>query len=78
MDLSDELRVILFTFLVGLVLIVGLIYMLLKPMDKYSFTVGLLKLACVFGNLYDGVVNDSRVVDSCCCKLNLSKQVHLM
>ena len=44
-DLSDELRVVLFTVLVGLVLIGGLIYILIKPMDKYSFTVGLLKQA---------------------------------
>jgi len=62
-DLSDELRVILFTFLVGLVLVGGLIYMLIKPMDKYSFTVGLLILAGGFGNLYDRAVNDGRVVD---------------
>jgi len=62
-DLSDELRVILFTFMVGLVLVGGLIYMLIKPMDKYSFTVGLLILAGGFGNLYDRAVNDGRVVD---------------
>ncbi|MDO8341643.1 MAG: signal peptidase II [Cellvibrio sp.] len=62
-DLSDELRVILFTFLVGLVLVGGLIYMLIKSMDKYSFTVGLLILAGGFGNLYDRAVNDGRVVD---------------
>ncbi len=62
-DLSDEWRVILFTFLVGLVLVGGLIYMLVKPMDKYSFTVGLLILAGGFGNLYDRAVNDGRVVD---------------
>ncbi|WP_331352873.1 signal peptidase II [Cellvibrio sp. UBA7671] len=62
-DLSDELRVILFTFLVGLMLVGGLIYMLIKPMDKYSFTVGLLILAGGFGNLYDRAVNDGRVVD---------------
>lgn len=62
-DLSDELRVILFTFLVGLVLVGGLVYMLVKPMDKYSFTVGLLILAGGFGNLYDRAVNDGRVVD---------------
>ena len=62
-DLSDELRVILFTFLVGVVLVGGLIYMLVKPMDKYSFTVGLLILAGGFGNLYDRAVNHGRVVD---------------
>ncbi|MDR7088334.1 signal peptidase II [Cellvibrio fibrivorans] len=62
-ELSDEVRVILFTFLVGLVLVGGLIYMLVKPMDKYSFTVGLLILAGGFGNLYDRAVNDGRVVD---------------
>lgn len=62
-ELSDELRVILFTFLVGLVLVGGLIYMLIKPMDKYSFTVGLLILAGGFGNLYDRAVSDGRVVD---------------
>jgi signal peptidase II len=62
-DLSDELRVILFTFLVGLVLVGGLVYMLIKPMDKYSFIVGLLILSGGFGNLYDRAVNDGRVVD---------------
>jgi signal peptidase II len=62
-NLSDELRVVLFTFLVGLVLVGGLIYILVKPMDKYSFTVGLLILAGGFGNLYDRAVNDGLVVD---------------
>lgn len=62
-NLSDEWRVIVFTLLVGLVLVGGLVYILLKPMDKYSFTVGLLILAGGFGNLYDRAVNDGRVVD---------------
>lgn len=62
-DLPDNFRFILFTFLVGLVLLGGLIYVLLKPMDKYSFTVGLLILAGGFGNLYDRALNDGRVVD---------------
>lgn len=62
-DLSGELRVILFTFLVGVVLVSGLIYMLLKPMDKYSFTVGLVILAGGFGNLCDRAFNHGRVVD---------------
>ncbi len=62
-DLPDNFRFIVFTFLVGLVLVGGLIYVLLKPMDKYSFTVGLLILAGGFGNLYDRALNDGRVVD---------------
>lgn len=62
-DLADDLRVFIFTFLVGLVLVSGLIYILLKPMNKYSFTLGLLILAGGFGNLYDRAVNDGHVVD---------------
>lgn len=62
-DLPDKFRFMLFTFLVGLVLVSGLIYALLKSMDKYSFTVGLLILAGGFGNLYDRALNEGRVVD---------------
>lgn len=62
-DLPDNVRFILFTFLVGLVLAGGLIYLLLKPMDKYSFTAGSLMIAGGFGNLYDRAMNDGRVVD---------------
>lgn len=61
--LPDNLRFIIFTFLVGLVLVGGFIYILLKPMHKYSFTVGLLILAGGFGNLYDRAINNGRVVD---------------
>lgn len=62
-NLPDNLRFIIFTLLVGLVLICGLVYILLKPMDKLSFTVGLLILSGGFGNLYDRALNDGRVVD---------------
>jgi signal peptidase II len=62
-NLPDNLRFIIFTFLVGLVLVGGLVYILLKPMDKLSFTVGLLILSGGFGNLYDRALNDGRVVD---------------
>ncbi|SMF56623.1 signal peptidase II [Alteromonadaceae bacterium Bs31] len=61
--LPDNIRFFIFTALVGLVLVGGLLYVLLKPMDKYSFTVGLLILAGGFGNLYDRALNDGRVVD---------------
>lgn len=49
--------------LVGLTLSVGLIYLMVKPMDKYSFIIGVLVLAGGSGNLYDRVFNDGRVVD---------------
>jgi len=62
-NLPDSYRFLIFTFLVGLVLVGGLVYILLKPMDKFSFTVGLMILAGGFGNLYDRAVNDGRVVD---------------
>jgi len=62
-NLPDNLRFIIFTFLVGFVLVGGLVYVLLKPMDKYRFTVCLLILAGGFGNLYDRAMNDGRVVD---------------
>ncbi len=58
-----EVRLMVFTVLVGLVLVIGLIYLMIKPMNKYSFTVGLLILAGGFGNLYDRALNDGRVVD---------------
>lgn len=62
-SLPENIRSIIFTFLVGLLLVCGLIYVLVKPMDKYSLTVGLLILSGGFGNLYDRALNDGRVVD---------------
>lgn len=62
-NLPDSFRFFIFTFMVGLVLVGGLAYILIKPMDKFSFTVGLLILAGGFGNLYDRALNDGRVVD---------------
>lgn len=62
-NLPDGVRFIIFTLLVGLVLVGGLAYILLKPMDKITFTLGLLILADGFGNLYDRALNDGRVVD---------------
>lgn len=62
-NLPDGVRFIIFTLLVGLVLVGGFAYMLLKPMDKLTFTLGLLILAGGFGNLYDRALNDGRVVD---------------
>lgn len=61
--LPEAIRFSVFTVLVGLVLFAGLAYILLKPMTKLSFTVGLLILAGGFGNLYDRAMNDGRVVD---------------
>ncbi len=62
-NLPDNIRFIIFTFLVGLVLVAGLVYILLTPMDKQGFAVALLVLSGGFGNLYDRVLNDGRVVD---------------
>lgn len=62
-NLPEAIRFSVFTALVGLVLFVGLLYILVKPMTKLNFTVGLLILAGGFGNLYDRAVNDGRVVD---------------
>ena len=61
--LPDDIRFFIFTVLVGLVLAVGVVYVLVKPMDKVSFTIGLLILSGGFGNLYDRALNDGRVVD---------------
>jgi signal peptidase II len=61
--LPDNIRLIIFTLLVGLVLLGGLVYLLASPMSKYSFTVGLLILSGGFGNMYDRALNDGRVVD---------------
>ncbi|EGG2015176.1 hypothetical protein IDB22_004597, partial [Salmonella enterica subsp. enterica serovar Infantis] len=41
----------------------GLAYLLIKPMNKLSFSVGLLMLSGGLGNLYDRVLNEGRVVD---------------
>ena len=62
-NLPDNLRFLIFTFLVSLVLVGGLIYILLKPMEKLSFAAGLLILSGGFGNLYDRALNEGRVVD---------------
>lgn len=62
-DFPDNLRFIIFTAIVGVLLVGSLIYLLVKPMDKFSFITGLLILAGGFGNLYDRALNDGRVVD---------------
>ncbi|WP_049630676.1 signal peptidase II [Cellvibrio sp. pealriver] len=61
--LPENIRFMIFTFLVGVVLVGGLIYVLVKPMNKVNFTIGLLILSGGFGNLYDRALNDGRVVD---------------
>ena len=61
--LPESVRFIIFTLLVGLVLVGGLIYLLVKPMNKYSFMLGLLIISGGFGNLYDRAFNNGRVVD---------------
>nr|WP_324257624.1 signal peptidase II [Cellvibrio fontiphilus] len=61
--LPENIRFFVFTLLVGLVLVGGLTYVLIKPMNKYSFAVALLILSGGFGNLYDRALNDGRVVD---------------
>ena len=48
--LPESVRFIIFTLLVGLVLVGGLIYLLVKPMNKCSFILGLLILSGGFGN----------------------------
>ena len=60
--LPENIRFIIFTLLVGLLLIGGLIYVLVKLMNRYSFILGLFVLAGGFGNLYDRALN-GRVVD---------------
>jgi signal peptidase II len=61
--LPENIRFIIFTFLVGLVLVGGLAYVLVKPMNNYRVTIGLLILSGGFGNLYDRIFNGGRVVD---------------
>jgi len=63
-NLPDSLRFIIFTAIVGAILVAGLVYVLVKPMDRFSFATGLLILAGGFGNLYDRALNDGRVVNS--------------
>lgn len=62
-NMPDNLRYVIFTVLVGIVLIAGLVYVFYKPMDKYHFTVAMLILSGGFGNLYDRAFNEGRVVD---------------
>lgn len=61
--LPESFRFVIFTAIVGLVLVCGLIYVLVKPMAKLNFSVALLILAGGFGNLYDRALNEGRVVD---------------
>lgn len=61
--LPENIRFIIFTVIVGLGLLGGLIYVLAIPMNTFSFTIGLLILAGGFGNLYDRALNNGRVVD---------------
>jgi len=60
--LPDNWRFYIFTVAVGLILLGGLIYIFVKPMDKYNFTVWLLILSGGLGNLYDRAFNDGRVL----------------
>jgi signal peptidase II len=71
--LPENIRFIIFTFLVGVVLVGGLAYVLVKPMNKYNFTIGLLILSGGFGNLYDRALNDGRVVDFMLLQMGLLK-----
>lgn len=61
--LPENVRFIIFTFLVSLILVGGLYYIMVKPMNKYGFIIGLLIFSGGFGNLYDRALNDGRVVD---------------
>ena len=62
-SLPDNIRFLIFTVVVALGLLVGLTYILFKPMSGLSFTIGMLILAGGFGNLYDRAFNEGRVVD---------------
>ncbi len=61
--LPDNIRFFIFTVLVGLVLLGGSVYVLIKPSSKAIFSAALFILAGGFGNLYDRAFNDGRVVD---------------
>lgn len=61
--LPEETRYLIFTVLVGFVLFLGLAYIILKPITKLGFVIGLFILAGGFGNLYDRIFNEGRVVD---------------
>lgn len=62
-NLPDSLRFFIFTVLIALALFSGLVYLFAKPMNRLSFTVGLVILAGGFGNLYDRAFYNGHVVD---------------
>ncbi len=62
-SLPEELRFIIFTVAIALVLFGGLLYIMVKPMHQLSYIVGMLILTGGFGNLYDRAFNEGRVVD---------------
>lgn len=61
--LPDNVRHYIFTILVGLILAAGLIYLVIKPVAKVDYILGLVVIAGGLGNLHDRIFNDGKVVD---------------
>jgi len=62
-QLPEYIRFLIFTVAVTLALLTFMVYLFIKPMNNYNFTIGLLMISGGFGNLYDRAFNDGRVVD---------------
>ena len=62
-NLSEEIRFYIFTLSVGLVLLFGLIYIVIKPLSKINFILALLIIGGGLGNLYDRAFNNGQVID---------------
>ena len=62
-DFNDEIRFIIFTLLVGIALLSGLIYIFIKPIPKLYLAPAILIVGGGLGNLYDRAFNDGAVVD---------------
>ena len=62
-NLPENIRFYLFTIFVGLALLLGLMYFVIKPMTNISLIFGLLIISGGLGNLYDRIINNGVVVD---------------
>ena len=62
-QLPDALRFFIFTGAVGIALLAGIIYLLVKPIEKINYILGLIVIAGGLGNLYDRAFYDGKVVD---------------
>lgn len=62
-NLPDDMRFYIFTVFVGIGLLIGLLYIVTKPLNNWNLVSGILIVSGGLGNLYDRAFNNGLVVD---------------